>query len=132
MPLNKKFIFYYYRISIPEGLNTKLSDAQLEMNNFNKNVYQRCRLCCSGIKIKKAFKENENICKLCLKLLEIQDIRESINPKIDVFWKDNQQYRICKNIYHSFADSIFREENIEEKWGKISQKTLSIYLKSST
>ena len=55
MPLNKTFFFYYYRISVREGLNTKLSHAQLEMDNFNKNVYQRCRLCCSGIEIKKAF-----------------------------------------------------------------------------
>ena len=49
-----------------------------------------------------------------------------------IFLKDNQQYRTCTNIYHSFADSIFREENIKGKWGKISQETLSIYLNSST
>ena len=132
MPLNKKFFFYYCRISVKEGLNTKLSDAQLEMDNFNKNLYQRCRLCCCVIKIKKAFKEKADICKLCFNLLEIQDIRDAINPKIYVLWKDNQQYRICKNIYRSFADSIFREENIKDKWGKISQETLSIYLNSPT
>ena len=59
----KKFFFYYCRISVKEGLDTKLSDAQLEMDNFNKNLYRRCRLCCCVIKIK-AFKEKEDICKL--------------------------------------------------------------------
>ena len=127
MPLNKKFFFYYCRISIKEGLNTNLSDAQLEMGNFNKNLYQRCRLCHCVIKIKEAFKQEEDICKLCFKILEIQDIRDAINPKLNVFWKDNQQYRICINIYCSFTDSIFREENIKDKWGKISQETLRIY-----
>ena len=64
---------------------TQLSDAQFEMDNYNKNLYQRCRLCCSVIEIKKAFKENEDTCKLYLKLLEMQDIRDAINPKIYVF-----------------------------------------------
>ena len=36
------------------------------------------------------------------------------------FLKDNQQYRICTNIYHSFADSIFREENKGEPLGRIT------------
>ena len=86
MPVNKKFFFYYCRISVKEGLHTKLFDAQLEMDNF-KDLYQRCRLCCCVIKIKKAFKEKEDICKLCFKLLEIQDIRDAINPKIYVFFE---------------------------------------------
>ena len=131
MPVNKKFFFYYCRISVKEGLHTKLFDAQLEMDNF-KDLYQRCRLCCCVIKIKKAFKEKEDICKLCFKLFEMQDMRDAINLKIYDFWKDNQQYRICTNIYRSFADSIFREENIKDKWGNISQETLNIYLKTST
>ena len=64
MSSNKMLFFYYCRISVKESLNTKLSDAQLEMDNFNENLYQRCRLCCCVIKIKKAFKEKEDICKL--------------------------------------------------------------------
>ena len=85
MSSKKMFFFYYCRLSVKEGLNTKLSDAQLEMDNFNENLYQRCRLCCCVIKIKKAFQEKEDICKLCFKLLEIQDIRDAINPKICLF-----------------------------------------------
>ena len=87
MPVNKKFFFYYCRTSVKEGIHTKLFDAQLEMDNFNKDLYQRCRLCCCVIKIKKAFKEKEDICKLCFKLLEMQDIRDAINPKICVFFE---------------------------------------------
>ena len=44
---------------------------------------------------------------------------------------ENQNYRICANIYCSFADSIFRKENIRDKEGKIRKETLSIYLNSS-
>ena len=94
--------------------------------------YQKFRFCCCVIESKKAFKEEEDICKLCLKLLEIQDIPDAINPKIYVLWKDNQEYRVCTNLYCCFAGMIFRKENIKGKWGKISQETLSIYLNSST
>ena len=40
------------------------------------------------------------------------------------FLKDNQQYRTCTNIYHSFADSIFREENIKGNGVKFHKKLL--------
>ena len=33
---------YYCRISIQEGLNTELSDSELEMGNYNKDLYQKC------------------------------------------------------------------------------------------
>ena len=94
------------------------------MDNYNKNLYQRCRLCCSVIEIEKAFKENKNICKLCSKILEIQDIRDAISPKIYVFWKHNQQYRICTNIYRSFADSIFKQKILKANGVKFHKKLL--------
>ena len=75
--------------------------------------------------------QNEDICKQCLKLLKTEDIKDAISPKIYVSWNDNQEYRICINIYGSFANSIFREENIRDKEGKIPKETFSIYLNSS-
>ena len=128
MSLSKKYFIYYCRISVSEGLNTTLSHSQLTLEKYDKKRYQKCRFCCCVIEIKKAFKEEEDICKLCLKLLEIQDIPDAINPKIYVLWKDNQEYRVCTNFYCSFADMIFRRENIKDKWGKVLQETLSIYL----
>ena len=62
----------------------------------------------------------------------MEDIKETISPKIYVFWNENQKYRICTNIYRSFADSIFRKENIKDVKGKISTETVGIYLNSST
>ena len=129
MPLNNKYVMYYCHISVSEGLNTELPTSQLILKKYDKRVYQRCRFCCCVIEIKKAFKEEEDTCRLCLKLLKNQDI---INPKIHVIWTDNQKYRVLTNCHCSFLDMIFRGENIKDKWGKISQETIGIYLNSST
>ena len=97
------------------------------MGNYNKDLYQKCRFCYYEFEIKKAFKESEDICKQCLKLLKMEDIKDAVSPKIYVFWNDNQEYRIFTNIYRSFGNS----ENIRDKEGKIPKETLSINLNSS-
>ena len=134
MPSHKKhkMFLHYCRISIQEGLYTELSDSNLATGNYNKDLYQECRFCCCVFKIEKAFKEDEYICNQCFKLLQMEDIKETISPKIYVFWNENQKYRIYTNIYRFFADSIFRKENIKDAKGKISTKNFSIYLNSST
>ena len=129
MSLNKKYFIYYCCISVSEGLNTELPTSQLILEKYDQKVYQRCRYCCCVIEIKKAFKEEENTCNMCLKLLKNQD---KINRQIHVIWTDNQKYRVFTNFHRSFLDNLFRKENIKDKWGKISQETISIYLNSST
>ena len=62
----------------------------------------------------------------------MEDIRETISPKIDILYTENQQYRVCTNIYRSFAESIFRKENVKGRKGKVSRETLNIYLNSKT
>ena len=66
------------------------------------------------------------------KLLQKEDIREVISPKIYIFYTDNQEYTVCTNIDRYFAESIFRDENAKDRTGKVSKKTLSIYLNSKT
>ena len=44
---------------------------------------------------------------------------------------DRKSNIVCTNIYRSFAESIFRKENIKGRKGKVSRETLSIYLNSS-
>ena len=121
---------YYCRVSIQEGLNIELSNSELEMGYYDKDLYQKCIFCYHVFEICKAFTESENICKQCFKILQIQDVKDRINPIIHVFWKENQEYRLCTNIYGSLADSIFKKENIKNKEGKISKETLSIYVNS--
>ena len=70
MPLSKKYFIYCCCISVSEGLNTTLSHSQLTLEKYNEKIYQKCRFCCCVIEIKKAFKEEEDIYKLCLKRLE--------------------------------------------------------------
>ena len=112
MSLNKKSFIYYCRVSVTECLNTELSTSQLMLEKYDKKVYQNCRYCCCVIEIKKAFKEEKDTCNMCMKLLKNQD---RIDPKIYIIWTDNQKYRVLTNFHRSFADCIFRYENIKYK-----------------
>ena len=88
--------------------------------------------CYQVFEIEKVFKENEFMCNECYKLLQMEDFREVISPKIYIFYTENQEYRVCTNIDRYFAESIFREENVKGRTGKVSRETLSIYLNSKT
>ena len=79
-------------------------------------------------KIEKAFTENEFICNMCLKLLDKNDETSS---KIYIIWKDNLKFRVFSNLYRSFLDKIFRNENIKDKIGEISKETIAMHLNSS-
>ena len=116
-------------MSIKEGLNTELSDLDLTIGKYNKDLFQECNFCYRVFEIKKAFKENEYICNQCFKLL--QKVKDEITPKLHIIWNENAQYGVCTNIHHSLADYIFRKENVSNENGNIPKETLSIYLNSS-
>ena len=122
----------YCRVSVKEGMyvNTDLKISELTLGNYNKDLYRECEWCYCILEIEKAFKENEFMCNKCYELLQMEDIRETISPKIYTFYTENEQYRVYTNIYRSFA--IFRKENFKSRKGKVSRETLSIYLNSST
>ena len=72
MPCHKKhkMYFYYCRMSIKEGLNTELSDSDLTIGKYNKDLFQECNFYYRVYEIKKAFKEDECICNQCFELLQ--------------------------------------------------------------
>ena len=108
MPCHKKhkFFFYYFLLlSIKEGLNTELSDLDLTIGKYNKDLFQECNFCYRVFEIKKAFKENEYICNQCFKLL--QKVKDEISPKIYIIWNENAQYRVCTNVHHLLDDYTF-------------------------
>ena len=84
--------------------------------------------CRCVIEIKKAFTENEFICKMCLKLLQNRD---EVNSKKYIIWKNNLKYRVFSKLYRSFLDKMFNNENIKDKSGEISKETIANYLNSS-
>ena len=129
MSLNKKYFIYYSRVSVSEGLNTELPIYKLMFGNYDKEVYGQCSYCSCVIEIKKAFRENEFICKMCSKHFQNHD---EINSKIHLNWKNNKKYRVFTNLQRSFLDKIFNNENIKDKSCKISQETIANYLNSST
>ena len=135
MPCHKKHKMFlvYCCISLKESLyvNTDLKISELKMGNYNKDLDRECKWCYCIFEIEKAFKENEFMCNECYELLQIEDIRETISPKIHILWRENQIYRVCTNIYRSFAEPVFRKENVKSRRGKISKETLSIYLNST-
>ena len=81
MPCYKKhkIFFYYCRMSIKQGLNTELSDSDLAIGIYDKDLFQEYNFCYRVYEIKKAFKENEYICNQCFKLL--QKVKDEISLK---------------------------------------------------
>ena len=99
------------------------------LDNYDKEMYQRCRYCCCVIEIKKAFKEDKDTCNMCVKLLQNRD---EINCKIYIIWSNNQKYRVFTNLYRSFLDRIFKNENLKNKSGEIEQENIANHLNSLT
>ena len=76
---------YYCRVNVSEGLNTELSTSELMLGEYNKEVYQKYRYRHCVIEIKKAFKEKEDTCNMCLKLLKNEDKDKLVALKAK-FW----------------------------------------------
>ena len=72
---NKGYFVYNYKLKKYEHMNDV---------DFKKKC-QKCRFCYCVFEIKKAFKERQDICKLCFELLQMKDIKDAITPKIYVF-----------------------------------------------
>ena len=62
------------------------------------------------------------------KLLENED---KINPQIHFIWSENQQYRVFTNLHHTYIDRIFKFQKIKDKFGPISEETISKHLNGS-
>ena len=77
-----KIFFYYCGMSIKEGVNTELSDSDLAIDKYDKDLFQECKFCYRVYEINKAFKENEYICNQCFKLL--QKVKDEITSKIPI------------------------------------------------
>ena len=72
MSSTKKYFIHYCCVSISEGLNTELCTTELMLGKYDKKGYQKCKFCYCVIEIKKAFKEEKDVCKKCLELLEMK------------------------------------------------------------
>ena len=125
MPLNNKYFNHYCPVTVSEGLNTDLSTSELMLGKYNKEGHRKCRYCHCVNEIKKAFKEEEDTCKKCLKLLRNED---RINPQIYILWTENQKYRVFTNFHRLFVDRVFRYENIRDKFGKIAHEVIGSHL----
>ena len=105
-------------------IDTNVKDQDLRFGKYNQDLYRECEWCCHLFEIKKAFKENKFMCNEYYELLQMEDVRETISPKIYTFWTENQQYRVCTNIYRSLAESIFREKMWKVEKEKYQEKLL--------
>ena len=81
----KKCFIHYCRVSVSEGLNTKLCTSELMLGKYNKKVYQKCRYCHCVIEIKKAFTEDVNTCN---KSVELSKSEDKIDPQIYIIWTE--------------------------------------------
>ena len=136
MPCHKKHKMFlsYLRFSTKEGLNsdTNIKDQDIRFDKYDKDIYRECECCYQVFDIQKAFKENAFMCNGCYKLLQNENIRKVISPKIFIYSTENQMYRICTNIDRYSAESIFHDENIKDKEGSISNETIYKFLNFKT
>ena len=116
---------YYCRVNVSEGLNTEPSTSELMLGEYNKEVYQKYRYRHCVIEIKKAFKEKEDTCNMCLKLLKNED-KDKL--QIYIIWTENKKYKVFTNFHLSFVDRVFRYENIKDKFGEIDHEVIDNHL----
>ena len=111
----KKSYLYYLRLSIQEGLDTETNELQMILDSFDKDIFKNCSHCSHVFFIKKKkIKMDEDTCNACVKRLE-KDTR--IDPKINVLWKDNANYRVLSDLHYSYVNYIFTREKItEQNW----------------
>ena len=116
----------YARLSTKEGLSTEttVSDQDIRFGKYNKDLYRECEWCYQVFEIEKVFKENAFMCNECYKLLQMEDIREVISPKKDIFYTENQECRVCTNIERCFAETISNKEMLKVGQEKCQKKLL--------
>ena len=102
-----------------------MKTSELMLSKYVKEVYQSCIYCHQVTEIKKDFKEDASVCKMCFKLLQNVD---NINPQVHIIWAEKQKYIVFTNFNRSFVDRIFRYENIKDKSGEISQEVIDKHL----
>ena len=106
----KEFLCYQ-RISIKEGLDIESEKPHLERYDITKPG--KCRLCYQIFITKTFFKDNDNDCNQCFKIMN--NITKT--GRIYVISKGNIKYRVYTNLYQTDADNIMKEEeNFKNIW----------------
>ena len=121
---NRKYFLYYSRISVSKGQNTELKTSELCLERYNKEIFKKCGHC-KQLKFKKNFKEDNDTCNVCFKLLQKED---KTNPFIHIIWKGNTKYRVFTDLHCVYAHKVFRRGPIVRKSGCISNEKLEIYM----
>ena len=122
---DQKSFLHYSRLGVSEGLNTETDKLEMNLDQFNKDIFKECSYCQQVFAIKKFFERDKKICNVCVGLLE-KEVK--ISPKIYMFWRNNTTYRVFKNLVHNYAERIFHREPIIDKSGQISREKVDIYL----
>ena len=112
--MSKGFLCYC-RISIKEWLDIETEKPHLE-RFIDETFSRKCRLCCQLFIIAETFKEAENTCNSCFKIMP--DIDKF--GRMHIIWKDNPQYRVFTNLWKSFAQEWWtRNNDLIDKYGYI-------------
>ena len=122
---NRKSFLYYSRLSVSEGLDTETNELQMNLEHFDKDIFNKCTYCHQVFAIKKNFEKDEKACNACVKLLE-KEVK--ISPKIYIFWKNKANYRVFTDLHRNYPENIFLREPIIGKDGKSSSEKLDIQL----
>ena len=110
----KKHFFYYVKGLI---LLQNINKQTLKLKSHTKSDIEitfsrKCRLYCQLLIIAKNFKEDENTCNSCFKIIS------GINmfDRMRIICKDNSQHRVFTNLRRSFAQEIMNKEDLMDKY----------------
>ena len=103
---DRKSFLHYSRLSVSEGLNTETDQLEINLEQFDKDIFIKCSYCHQVFAIKKSFEKDEKTCNVCVELLEK---KVKISPKIYMLWRNNTTYIVFTDLHLIMLNEFFIE-----------------------
>ena len=107
-------IFYYDRISVKEGIDTKTYEHNDRF--INGTLSKRCDGCCVIFYNRRNFNYKERTCDRCYKIL----LGTDLEPKnIYVIWWNNCKYWVLTTLKSRQVQRLMEKEKTQDRYGYI-------------
>ena len=121
---DRKSFLHYSCLGVSEGLNTETDELEMNLSQFNKDIFKKCLYCQQAFAIKKNFERDEKTCNVCVGLLG----KKSKSAQKFLFWRNNTTYIVFTDLHCNHAERIFHREPIIGKSGQISREKIHMHL----
>ena len=107
-------IFYYDRVSVKEGIDTKTYEHNDSF--INGTLSKRYDGCCVIFYNRRNFNYKERTCDRCYKIL----LGTDLEPKnINVIWWNNCKYRVLTTLKSGQVQRLMEKEKTQDRYGYI-------------